>query len=119
MYPNYFSSVPLLILLPFKIQCLKISSLSKYFRCSTQFLAKWRGCNIIKDNTIRKSVSNFPSISFPFLSSETTENIIKKYREREIQSLERTGSRITSSNIFSPSGSHLYIWHHLVIIHCG
>ena len=80
---------------------------------------KWRGCNIIKDNTIRKFVSIFPSISFPFLSSETTEKIIKKYRELEIQSLERTGSRITSSNIFSPSGSHLYIWRHLVIIHCG
>lgn len=64
--------------------------------------SKWRGCNIIEDNTIRKSVWIFHSISFSFFSSETKEKIIKKYRELEIQSLERTGSRITNSSVRSP-----------------
>ena len=64
--------------------------------------SKWRGCNIIEDNTIKKSVWISPSISFSFLSSETKEKIIKKYWELEIQSLERTGSRITNSSVCSP-----------------
>lgn len=53
---------------------------------------------------MEKSVGCPPQF-YSHLRSETEEKI-EKNREAEIQSLERTGSRVRNSHIFSPFGSH-------------
>lgn len=135
MYPNYFSllltspSAPLKVkenskckgenyrLLKYIVwKSVHFSNISNALHNS--WWSKWRGCNIIEDNTIRKSVWIFHSISFSFFSSETRENYQEIQRTRDSISRKNWEQNHKFQRSLS-SGSRPYIWRNLVIIQCS